>query len=650
MEDDVKLEESPLDLWYKCTITEVTTDVAEKVTWYRVLVDSPDGLFETFQLEKRFSEFARLNAFLKKAFRAKALPSFPRKTLKKIVNPAFIQKRKGLLQTWLDTVLTQPVIKTCEETLTFFDLDECRGNADPATYKWKTKQFGCLVKKTSMMSLSTWLARDFICLRHYSNEVYAACYELKNRSLSKKKGEPLVRGHVVIWLQRRDSPSIDYLWKKDFSRRVTAITQDLATDCIYFALGNGRIVKLVYEKCLPTKDKEIDSAHEKEISGLLVFDCYLIAGSLDQHISFYDLTKDGECLGTHKVSPNKSTAILSLKIFGCSLFIGTNTNTVYEFDLKCLVSKRAIPIFSKNHISGIGSIAAMALHPDVSTLYHGGRENMIFESKRAVSKDQESVDFATWGAYNSLARNTKITAMTFCLNLNCICVGGNEGWIGVFDLVIKKWVYVFRPHTSEITALIYRSIKGILGGDIYTCSRDGSCRYFSLEPPAKYRNTEQEATVSKPARRKSSTLPRKASVLSDVKDDIEWAKVIAENEKKGRKRRTISSVAAFAGRFIPTIPSDLISSVKSYRKSPAQSVSADSSPKPSEAQIVSRKSQSIDGAANASKCESKEEFSSGAEDISVIKGMEDCLDSKAGEVVITESREEQRRKANSVFF
>jgi len=482
--------------WYTVSIIDATTDEDEKVTWYRVIVDSPENLFQTYELTKRFSEFAKLHSSLKKLFRNKVLPAFPSKTLRKKVTPEFVEKRKKLLEKYCEYLLVQPCIRVSEPSIEFFALTTKEGRVDPEIFRWKIVQFGNLVKKKGVFSLSSWMVREFICLSHATNEVYAAAYELKNRSIGKKTGDSLMLGHLAIWMQRRHSPKVDYLWKQDYAAKLSAVIQDTRSRGVYFALGDGFMQKILFKGngYKPGKCDSIPTPHEMEISHLLFHKRYLFASSLDKTISYYDTTKGDQCIGRLYINH----AVLAVKTTGESLFIGTAKfqRSLLEYDLECLGRKNEVPKLKKDHSGGRFALQCLTINHDEGKIYSAGSENVVFEWCR----EEKTGELSHGEAWPCIARNSKLTAIAVCPEIGCICTGGDSGWVGILEVSSQKWVHVFRPHRSEISTLLWRNEKNLAGGldsGIYTASTDGSCQYFTIIPPRHRRSGRSRASLSK---------------------------------------------------------------------------------------------------------------------------------------------------------
>lgn len=483
------------DSWYTVSIIDATTDDDEKVTWYRVIVDSPNNLFQTYELSKRFSEFAKLHSSLKKLFRNKVLPAFPSKTLRKKLTPEFVEKRKKLLEKYCESLLVQPCVRVSEFSIEFFGLTKKEGRVDPDLFRWKVSQFGSLVKKKGVFSLSSWMVRELICLSHATNEVYAAAYELKNRSIGKKTGDSLMLGHLAIWLQRRKSPDVEYLWNQDYAAKLTAVIQDPRSRSVYFALGDGLLQKISFKNGYkPGKCDRISTRHEMDISHLLFHRNYLFASSLDKTISFYDTDKNDQCVGRLNINH----AVLALRTTGESLFIGTAKfqRSLLEYDLEGLGTNKGLPKLKKDHSGGRFALQCLTINHDEGKIYCAGSENVVFEWCR----EEKTGEVSHGEAWPCIARNSKLTAIAVCPDIGCICTGGDSGWIGILEVSSRKWVHVFRPHKSDITTLIWRNEKNLAGGydsGIYTSSTDGSCHYFSIIPPHHKRLGRSRSSLSK---------------------------------------------------------------------------------------------------------------------------------------------------------
>jgi len=493
MTTEVKREENS---WYSVSIIDATTDEEEKVTWYRVIVDSPQNLFQTYELTKRFSEFAKLHSSLKKLFRNKVLPGFPSKTLRKKVTPEFVEKRKKLLEKYCESLLVQPCVRVSEPSIEFFALTTKEGRVDPEIFRWNVVQFGNLVKKkSSVFSLSSWMVREFICLIHPTNEVYAAAYELKNRSIGKKTGDSLMLGHLAIWMQRRKSPKVDYLWKQDYAAKLSAVIQDFRSRSVYFALGDGLLQKLSFKEngYTPLKSESISTPHELEISNLLFYKNYLLACSLDKTISYYDTNKCDQCIGRLNINH----VVLAAKTIGDSLFIGTAKfqRSLLEYNLECLGKTNEAPKLKKDHSGGRFALQCLSIDLEQGKIYSAGSENVIFE----WSREEKTGELRHGAAWPCIARNSKLTVIAACPEIGCICTGGDSGWVGILELSSQRWVHVFRPHKSEISTLLWRNEKNFAGGfdtGIYTASTDGSCQYFTIIPPRHNASGRSRASLS----------------------------------------------------------------------------------------------------------------------------------------------------------
>jgi len=481
--------------WYSVSIIDATTDEDEKVTWYRVIVDSPENLFQTYELTKRFSEFAKLHSSLKKLFRNKVLPGFPSKTLRKKVTPEFVEKRKKLLEKYCELLLVQPCIRVSEPSIEFFALTTKEGRVDPQIFRWKVVQFGNLVKKKGVFSLSSWMVREFICLTHATNEVYAAAYELRNRSIAKKTSDSLMLGHLAIWMQRRQSAKVDYVWKQDYAAKLSAVIQDSQSRSVYFALGDGFLQKISFKGngYKPHKSESISTPHEMEISHLLFHKKYLFACSVDKTISYYDTNKSDQCIGRLNINH----AVLAAKTTGESLFIGTAKfqRSLLEYDLECLGRTNEVPRLKKDHSGGRFALQCLAINHEQGKIYSAGSENVIFEWCR----EEKTGELTHGEAWPCIARNSKLTTIAACPEIGCICTGGDNGWVGILEVSSQSWVHVFRPHKSEISTLLWRNERNLAGGfdsGIYTASTDGSCQYFTIIPPRHKTSGRSRASLS----------------------------------------------------------------------------------------------------------------------------------------------------------
>ena len=91
----------------------------DQKTFYEIEADC-DG--NTWEMSKRFNEFSEFHKELLKTFGN--LPSFPRKTLFKIKKSADIEKRKGQLETYIQTLVSRDEMYGNPIFINFFEVSQ----------------------------------------------------------------------------------------------------------------------------------------------------------------------------------------------------------------------------------------------------------------------------------------------------------------------------------------------------------------------------------------------------------------------------------------------------------------------------------------------------------------------------------------------
>ncbi|KAH7441052.1 hypothetical protein KP509_03G023200 [Ceratopteris richardii] len=101
--------------------------IASPIVFYRVQVgiQSPEGVSTMYRLLRRFSDFLKLHASLKKAFPKKSLPPAPPKNsmLWMKVNDTYLEERRVSLLDWLSKLLSDIEISRSPQIAAFFELE-----------------------------------------------------------------------------------------------------------------------------------------------------------------------------------------------------------------------------------------------------------------------------------------------------------------------------------------------------------------------------------------------------------------------------------------------------------------------------------------------------------------------------------------------
>ncbi|CAH9086846.1 unnamed protein product [Cuscuta europaea] len=98
---------------------------SDSVVFYRVLVgiQSPDGITTTHIVLRRFNDFLKFHAALKRKFPKKNLPPAPPKGFMRLKTKALLEERRSSLEEWMTKVLSDIDISRCVFSASFLELE-----------------------------------------------------------------------------------------------------------------------------------------------------------------------------------------------------------------------------------------------------------------------------------------------------------------------------------------------------------------------------------------------------------------------------------------------------------------------------------------------------------------------------------------------
>ncbi|GAA0143181.1 hypothetical protein LIER_03924 [Lithospermum erythrorhizon] len=98
---------------------------SDPIVFYRVLVgiQSPEGVTTTRPILRRFNDFLKLFAAIKKAFPKKGLPPAPPKGLMRLKTRTLLEERRRSLEDWMGKLLSDIDISRCVAVASFLELE-----------------------------------------------------------------------------------------------------------------------------------------------------------------------------------------------------------------------------------------------------------------------------------------------------------------------------------------------------------------------------------------------------------------------------------------------------------------------------------------------------------------------------------------------
>ncbi|CAH9146322.1 unnamed protein product [Cuscuta epithymum] len=98
---------------------------SDSVVFYRVLVgiQSPDGITTTHVVLRRFNDFLKFHAALKRKFPTKNLPPAPPKGFMRLKTKTLLEERRSSLEEWMTKILSDIDISRCVFSASFLELE-----------------------------------------------------------------------------------------------------------------------------------------------------------------------------------------------------------------------------------------------------------------------------------------------------------------------------------------------------------------------------------------------------------------------------------------------------------------------------------------------------------------------------------------------
>ncbi|CAN1285660.1 PX domain-containing protein EREX [Linum perenne] len=134
---------------------------SNRATFYRVQVglQSPDGVTNSREILRRFSDFLKLHSELKMEFPVRKLPPAPPKRILKLKSKSLLEERRCSLENWIEQLLSDIYVSRSAAVGIFFELEATASSMAPP------------IPSQTIDNLSTPASSSGIASDHYSDSL-----------------------------------------------------------------------------------------------------------------------------------------------------------------------------------------------------------------------------------------------------------------------------------------------------------------------------------------------------------------------------------------------------------------------------------------------------------------------------------------------
>jgi WD40 repeat protein len=402
---------------------------SEKVfTQYTILVSWPvaGGNGSTWTVSRRFSDFETLRGRL--APNCQELPPLPAKTWLADTSPEFIEKRRGELHAFLQTLLDIPYIILSETFMHFLDVDNNvvrdKSNIPTEIRTVSSSPFG--------VAAMTYFDRDMVVFTCCEDASFLSRLDTKLATfkLPWESGTPSAQvapvGSLNCWRAESNTGNWCRLNTTFFNESPSVVSWDPVKRYAFVGFEDGKIecyyVDEDYKQL--SSIKRIDK-HTDRVTGMVY--CgekdYLITCSRDKNVLVYSM-KDDAVVSFGNCGKAMICAI-AYDYKNSRVFLGTYSTNILAYDVA-----DSAPVLSASFPGHTGSIRALDFHAASGDLFSGGFDSLV----------------GVW-------KMEKVKCLLFCHKFNRVVTGLDNGKLAIWDTSIGKLLYVVNAHSKPVTTL-----------------------------------------------------------------------------------------------------------------------------------------------------------------------------------------------------
>jgi hypothetical protein len=404
---------------------------------YKLQIQVRHPVVRSFEINKRFSELARLDETLSQG--TKFLPYFPPRGAHRILTDEHAMDRRRLLNSYFRIICQMEEVVHSRDFQAFFALEEC--------FKTAPLLIGKLLfsddTNGSMRMSSLSVSEDFILvgLGKYSNFLSKATELFSSWIKSGPKQELQFPAEFQIWNRLPNS----FLFERRFSIKlefnVTVTYGVEGSSCHYFGLANGRVGYVDSRKSYMNEDVTPNYlngiVHGGNVTSLQMDGGTLWTGGDDGYVYGYDLV-EGRITARIMSDSCEGSGITRILVYEGLIYAGKRTGVIniYQSDGLRLITLLQGP---PSPIVGLGMI-------------HGG----LLYSAHSGTTAESTEGFNTiqfWDVSQVLTRGTSKLAhwgpaASTIVSVSPVTVGSST-WLTVASS--NGSVSVFAPSLKEIT-------------------------------------------------------------------------------------------------------------------------------------------------------------------------------------------------------